>query len=666
MELPRRLPVQPRRRSCCTTAAPRTRTSARCGELAEQARDHLHGGQRRAAGSCEKAGVEPARDFDLSRLRAIGSTGSPLPPEGFRWVYEHVGADMWLFSTSGGTDVCTAFVGGCPLLPVYEGELQCRALGCAVESWDEQGRALVDEVGELVLTEPMPSMPLFLWGDDVRASGYRESYFEMYPGIWRHGDWIRITPRGGAVIYGRSDSTINRQGVRMGTSEIYRAAGPCAEVPDALVVDVPDAAGVGEELRMVLFVVLQRRGELGRASCVGEIKARIREDCSPRHVPNEILQIARGAEDAVGQGARGAGQADPDGCDPAGGRQRGVAGQPPGRSTTSWSWRAAGGLGCLDGSRSSSRDRSRSVGRRRRTKAPMKRLATAPEKAPGAAPAEHQSLSIYIQTRFEECSRSQKDVAQYIVDHLDEAAFQTAEELARRANTSSSTVVRFSQALGFEGFPELQAAAREEYRRVHAQPPQRAGAEWLDAAVLARPERVRDGARGRPPQRRGDRAQGLRAARSSSSRRRSSSAEKVLVAGTDQMAFFASYLRHLLMLLDLRVDVVASPSQEALSRLGRIDSTTLVIGLSAGRPHPLVVRAMKLARHRKAAHGRDHRRDALGGRQARADQALLLVEQPRLRALAHGAAEPIQALAYGVYAQDTAQYDDRIKAFRLK
>jgi acetoacetyl-CoA synthetase len=238
--------------------------------------------------SCEKAGVEPARDFDLSRLRSIGSTGSPLPPEGFRWVYEHVKRDVWLFSTSGGTDVCTAFIGGCPLLPVYEGELQCRVLGCAVESWDEQGRALIDEMGELVLTQPLPSMPLYLWGDTT-GERYRESYFSMYPGVWRHGDWVRITPRGGAVIYGRSDSTINRQGVRMGTSEIYRATSALEEVLDALVVDVPDTTR-DNELSMILFVVL--RGGVSLDDALRErIKRRIREDCSPRHVPNEILQI---------------------------------------------------------------------------------------------------------------------------------------------------------------------------------------------------------------------------------------------------------------------------------------------------------------------------------------------------------------------------------------
>jgi acetoacetyl-CoA synthetase len=238
--------------------------------------------------SCEKAGLEPARDHDLSALRSIGSTGSPLPPEGFHWVYEHVSPDVWLFSTSGGTDVCTAFVGGCPLLAVYEGEIQCRALGCAVEAWDEQGRSLTDELGELVLTQPLPSMPLYLW-DDPGDERYRESYFDMYPGIWRHGDWIRITPHGGAVIYGRSDSTINRQGVRMGTSEIYRATATVEEVTDALVVDIPRAGA--EELWMILFVVLRDGARLDPELEI-RIKQRIREDCSPRHVPNQILQIA--------------------------------------------------------------------------------------------------------------------------------------------------------------------------------------------------------------------------------------------------------------------------------------------------------------------------------------------------------------------------------------
>src|ERR687896_300087 len=187
---------------------------------------------------CMKAGVEPGAGRDLSALRAVGSTGSPLSPEGFRWVYEHVGEDTWLFSTSGGTDVCTAFVGGCPLLPVYEGELQARALGAAIEAWSPEGKPLIGEVGELVVTEPMPSMPLYLW-NDPDGERYRESYFDMFPGVWRHGDWIEITERGTAIITGRSDSTINRGGIRMGTAEIYRAVLAVDEVTDALVGDLP-------------------------------------------------------------------------------------------------------------------------------------------------------------------------------------------------------------------------------------------------------------------------------------------------------------------------------------------------------------------------------------------------------------------------------------------
>jgi acetoacetyl-CoA synthetase len=237
--------------------------------------------------ACMKGGVEPSRGRDLSRLRSVGSTGSPLSPEGFRWVYEHVGRDTWLFSTSGGTDVCSAFVGGVPTLPVYEGELQARALGAAVAAFDEEGRSVVDEVGELVLTEPMPSMPIYLWGDED-GSRYRESYFSVYPGVWRHGDWIEITSRGTAIIYGRSDSTINRGGIRMGTSELYRAVLALDAVVDALAVDVPRE---GTEGWLALFVVLRDEAELDDG-LAAEIKRRIREDCSPRHVPDEVRQVA--------------------------------------------------------------------------------------------------------------------------------------------------------------------------------------------------------------------------------------------------------------------------------------------------------------------------------------------------------------------------------------
>jgi acetoacetyl-CoA synthetase len=256
-------------------------------DLAERTGMTCFGTSAAYIAACMKDGVEPERDRDLSRLRSVGSTGSPLSPEGFDWVYQHVGQDTWLFSTSGGTDLCTAFVGGVPILPVYKGELQGRALGAKVEAFDEDGNSVVDEVGELVITEPMPSMPVFFWGDED-GSRYRASYFEMYPGIWRHGDWIEITSRGTAIIYGRSDSTINRGGIRMGTAEIYRAVADLPEVLDALVVDVPKP---GTEGWMPLFVVLREDAELND-ELTAEIKRRIREQCSPRHVPNEIFQIA--------------------------------------------------------------------------------------------------------------------------------------------------------------------------------------------------------------------------------------------------------------------------------------------------------------------------------------------------------------------------------------
>jgi acetoacetyl-CoA synthetase len=256
-------------------------------DLAERAGVTMFGTSASYIAACTKAGVEPGAGRDLGRLKAVGSTGSPLSPEGFDWIYAHLGKDTWLFSTSGGTDVCTAFVGGVSLLPVYRGELQGRALGAAVEAWDEEGNAVIDEVGELVVTEPMPSMPVFLWGDPD-GSRYRAGYFEHYPGVWRHGDWIEITSRGTAVIYGRSDSTINRSGVRMGTSEIYRAVLGLDEIVDALVVDVPRP---GTEGWMPLFVVLREGTELDD-DLRREIARRVREQCSPRHVPDEVFPIA--------------------------------------------------------------------------------------------------------------------------------------------------------------------------------------------------------------------------------------------------------------------------------------------------------------------------------------------------------------------------------------
>jgi acetoacetyl-CoA synthetase len=251
--------------------------------LAEEAGVTCFGTSAGFIAACMKAGVEPGRDHDLSRLRSLGSTGSPLPAEGFEWIYEKVKRELWLFSTSGGTDLCTAFVGGCPIVPVYAGELQERCLGAKVEAFDDEGRPRVEEVGELVITEPMPSMPICFW-NDPEGRRLRESYFEMYPGVWRHGDWIKITARNTAVIYGRSDSTINRGGVRMGTSEIYSAVEGLPQVLDSLVVDVP--SGDGAESVMWLFVVAPLDDALER-----EIRRRVREHCSPRHVPDRIVEV---------------------------------------------------------------------------------------------------------------------------------------------------------------------------------------------------------------------------------------------------------------------------------------------------------------------------------------------------------------------------------------
>ncbi len=254
-------------------------------DLAEQAGVTCFGTSAAYLAACMKAEVEPAKGHDLSALRSVGSTGSPLAPEGFEWVYQQLGKETWLFSTSGGTDMCTAFVGGVPLLPVYRGEMQGRSLGAKVEAYDEDGNAVIDEVGELVITEPMPSMPIYFW-DDEDGEKLRESYFDMYPGVWRHGDWIRITERGTAVITGRSDSTINRGGIRMGTAEIYRAVLALDEITDALVVDIAK----GDDAWMPLFVVLRDGADLDE-DLEKAIAKRIREDCSPRHVPSEVFEV---------------------------------------------------------------------------------------------------------------------------------------------------------------------------------------------------------------------------------------------------------------------------------------------------------------------------------------------------------------------------------------
>ena len=256
-------------------------------ELAEKTKVTHFGTSAPFLVACMKAGISPKADFDLSNLRSIGSTGSPLPPEAFGWVYENIKPDVWLSSMAGGTDVCTAWVGGNPQLPVYQGEIQCRCLGCAMESWDEAGHPVPPgEVGEMVVTKPMPSMPVFFWGDTDGAK-YRASYFEHYPGVWRHGDWIQITERGSLVILGRSDATLNRQGVRIGTAEIYRALDQIPELRDTLIINLerPDGSD-WMPLFVALNVGLSLNDELKT-----KIKTALRTAYSPRHVPDEILEI---------------------------------------------------------------------------------------------------------------------------------------------------------------------------------------------------------------------------------------------------------------------------------------------------------------------------------------------------------------------------------------
>jgi len=235
--------------------------------------------------SSMKSGVSITSER-LNSLETIGSTGSPLTPEAYEWIYRHIKKDVWLISLSGGTDVCTAFVGGCPILPVYAGEIQCRMLGCKVEAFDEDGKPVEDELGEMVITQPMPSMPIYFWNDKDEVK-YEESYFSTYPNIWRHGDWIKTTSRKSVVISGRSDSTLNRGGVRIGTAEIYRAVESIPDVKDSLAVYLEKADGGGT---ISLFVVLAKDKKLS-----DELKNNIREvlrsQYSPRHVPDTIEQV---------------------------------------------------------------------------------------------------------------------------------------------------------------------------------------------------------------------------------------------------------------------------------------------------------------------------------------------------------------------------------------
>jgi acetoacetyl-CoA synthetase len=237
--------------------------------------------------ACRKEGITPGKTFALDRLRGIGSTAAPLPIEGFKWIYEQVNSTLLLGSVSGGTDVCSAFIMSNPNLPVYPGKLQCLALGAKIEAWNDKGQSLFGEVGELVLTAPFPSMPVFLWNDSD-GSRFRASYFEKFPGTWSHGDWIEIDAVGGpCVIHGRSDATLNRGGVRMGTVEFYSIVEALPEVAEALVIDT---GGLGREDRLLLFVALQPG-----VKCDDAVRAKIvktlRAEVSPRHVPDAIYEV---------------------------------------------------------------------------------------------------------------------------------------------------------------------------------------------------------------------------------------------------------------------------------------------------------------------------------------------------------------------------------------
>lgn len=255
-------------------------------KMAQEAKINVFGSGAPFYTACMKAGLKPGKDFDLSALKTIGSTGSPLPPDAFLWAYENIKKDLWVASVSGGTDVCTGFLGSSPLLPVHAGELQCSCLGVKAASFDENGNSLIDEVGELVITEPMPSMPLYFWNDKDNQR-YFESYFDMYPDIWRHGDWIKINDRGACIITGRSDSTLKRMGVRMGSSEIYSAIEDLPEVLDSLIIGYDSPGG---KYFMPLFVALQDGIELDEKMII-IIKDKIKAALSSRHLPDAIYAI---------------------------------------------------------------------------------------------------------------------------------------------------------------------------------------------------------------------------------------------------------------------------------------------------------------------------------------------------------------------------------------
>ncbi len=276
----------------CYDGSPTWPDPARLWQLADEEEIGYFGTSAPYLERCRRSGMSPRREHALA-VESVGSTGAPLSPEGFAWTAREIGDDVLVGSVSGGTDVCSAFLISCPLLPVRAGELQCRALGARVEAFDPHGRAVVGAVGELVITAPMPSMPVGLWGDDD-GSRLHDSYFAQFPGAWRHGDWVKITPEGSAVVYGRSDATLNRGGVRMGTAEFYRVVESLPEIAEALVVDTTELGRQGE---LVLLVVPTGRPDEPGAplSLTPELETRIRstlrQALSPRHAPDHIIAV---------------------------------------------------------------------------------------------------------------------------------------------------------------------------------------------------------------------------------------------------------------------------------------------------------------------------------------------------------------------------------------
>lgn len=255
-------------------------------EFAEKAKINHFGTSAPFILACINKGIVPAERYSFDSLRSISSTGSPLPPEAFDWIYKAVKSDVWLCSMSGGTDVCSAFVGGCPLEPLYEGEIQRRALGCAMYAFDDEGNEVVEDVGEMVITKPMPSMPIYFWNDPGKER-YTESYFEMYPGVWRHGDWLELTNRNTLIIKGRSDATLNRHGIRIGTAEIYQCVDKLPAIKDSLVLNLELRGG---QHFMPLFVVLNEGFEISE-TLVDEISEQIKSEFTARHIPDELIQV---------------------------------------------------------------------------------------------------------------------------------------------------------------------------------------------------------------------------------------------------------------------------------------------------------------------------------------------------------------------------------------